>query len=155
MGLAQQYTVRIFGKTCAVESRVGMGRNVGVYRIVNLTQKTCTCGLWQGRGWGCIHAVAAWRKIRLKEKNGKKDNDDLTPLVSIKHTIGSCFHFYDTLNHLPLIDTAQPLEISSLTYPVVLHAQAGRPKLDKRIIVKTKKNMRCSRCYRVGHNTRF
>ncbi len=149
MGAAQKYHVKMYSETYAVENKVGSGRMDGSYRIVSLADSSCSCGVWQNRGWACIHGVAAFRKLNL----GSTGELDLTTLVSRRHLADSSALFYKCAINIPLVDTSYPLTSTNLTYPAVLHAPGGRPRLQKRIRVKGK-SMRCSRCCRKGHNAR-
>ncbi len=121
----------------------------GKYRIVSLTNKTCSCGTWQSRGWACIHGVAAFRKFNL----GREEALELTTLASQRHLASTSATFYKCALDIPVVDTSHPLLQTTLTYPVVLPAPAGRPRLQRRIH-KGKKS-RCSRCCQMGHNARY
>lgn len=133
----------------AVEDSVGSGRIDGKYRIVSLTDKTCSCGTWQSRGWACIHGVAAFRKFNL----GREEALELTTLASQRHLASTCATFYKCALDIPVVDTTHPLLQSTLTYPVALPAPAGRPRLQRRI--QKGKMSRCSRCCQTGHNARY
>ena len=116
----------------------------GTSYIVNLNQKTCSCGVWKDTEIPCSHAIAFLAKKGLSEK------DFLTPLF----TVQSLQAFY--LKGIPAIDF-ESLECGECSAPPALR-QRGRPQTS-RIPSNGEEGVQsqsrhCGRCQSSEHNRR-
>jgi len=112
--------------------------------IVNLTQKSCTCGVWRDTDIPCSHSIA------FIAKKGLREHDFASPLFTVK----SFKEFY--AKGIPAIDF-ENLKIESCNMPHALKP-CGRPKhnripsLGEEGAVYHKST--CRLCKASGHNRR-
>src|SRR5579859_6205870 len=133
--------------------------------IVNLTEKTCTCTIWQSSGFPCGHTVSI---ILDQKENPQCYATSFFTIESYKKTYEQTLFPLDLTNingdvlHSPLTtasdDEGSELEPDDSVLPPSTRHPPGRPK--KRRIrgqldeVQAKRVFKCSRCGNAGHSRR-
>ena len=126
----------------------------GVYLVVDINQRTCTCMTWQMSGLPCSHVCAVIRTLR----HDVYDYIDPCFNVSIQHLIYSGqFQPFPTHNMLKVCEDGSLQDCAdnlffALQPPHVRHPP-GRPR-QRRIESQFthKRAIHCSRCNGIGHN---
>jgi hypothetical protein len=120
--------------------------------IVNVHEKSCTCGIWQDTELPCLEAMVYFRKVL-----GKPFADILLEDVSPFYTFWALQNLYDENVHPVAISTLEPDE-NTLAPVGVERRQPGRPK-ERRVRFRSKFTypkkdcpIICSKCGRRGHN---
>jgi hypothetical protein len=117
---------------------------------INMTTKTCTCGVWQDYERPCVDVCAYYKLFEEKTFD-----------YMLKHAVSS---YYQVETQKKLFKSNfRPVVIDNLQSdgvtkpPIAPKRSAGRPKLtrlQKRNKAKPKIVIKCSKCGSVGHNIR-
>ncbi|XP_062203799.1 uncharacterized protein LOC133906007 [Phragmites australis] len=115
--------------------------------VVNLHDKTCTCGKWQLIGIPCLHAIAFIVTIRQY-----KMEDYVHEFYSIERFRKA----YEGILY-PMTDKSEwpAIDPGFVLRPLLVRRQPGRPRADR---IKgsdepsSKRKHKCSRCDQLGHH---
>ena len=119
-----------------------------IHKVVDVANKTCSCGVWQLDLFPCSHAFAALWRLNLKPM------DFIPQYYTQKGYVATYSMDVNPIEHEG--DWVLPPE-AQLIHPPIHKVQAGRPKL-KRYRAKSETfhpyHQRCGKCGRAGHNKR-